>query len=237
MNNKETAHRWAHQTSARGAGSNLFFEGETIYSYGHHFPIARLFAHPKTKAQCVLFTTRGYSSSTARHKSYVSSACSHLPMLYVDDVKGQAVDARSIRKLEKLEAVRIAECAAREQAADARRQAKAVKLLAKSPEIVAEWLAGTRASLPGQLNLPVMLRRSGDDMETSKGARVPLTDAERTFRFCIKARARGWHRNGETFAVGHYQLDAVNEAGVVAGCHRVSWSEIERFAASQGWSA
>ena len=31
------------------------------------------------------------------------------------------------------------------------------------------------------------------------------------------------------------QLDAINSEGVVAGCHRVSWSEIERVAKLEGW--
>jgi len=72
-------------------------------------------------------------------------------------------------------------------------------------------------------------------METSKGARVPLDEAQRAYRFAVIQRARGWHRNGETFKVGPYQLDAVNEQGVVAGCHRIAWDEIERFAKLQNW--
>lgn len=48
-------------------------------------------------------------------------------------------------------------------------------------------------------------------------------------------REKGWHRNGETFKVGNFQLDAVNAQGVVAGCHTILWDEIERFARTQGW--
>ena len=82
-----------------------------------------------------------------------------------------------------------------------------------------------------------MLRAEDDEMVTSKGARVPLADAQRTYRFALLVRAKGWHKNGETHAIGGYQLDAVNDAGVVAGCHRVTWPEIESFAASQQWEA
>jgi hypothetical protein len=59
------AHLWAHQTqpSARNSGrGNFYFEGATIYSYGRHFPIAR-----HADANTILFTTRGYSNTTARH--------------------------------------------------------------------------------------------------------------------------------------------------------------------------
>jgi hypothetical protein len=98
-----------------------------------------------------------------------------------------------------------------------------------------KWRNGADTRLPYEC--PVMLRSESPDMVTSKGARVPLADAERTFRFVIALRAKGWHRNGETHAVGGYQLDAVNEFGVVAGCHRVSWEEITRFAKSQNWTS
>ncbi len=77
------AHVWAHQSqdSARTANGNFFFTGDTIYSYGHHFPIAR------HVGGVVLFTTRGYSVTTAGHKGHVESACSHLRVFYVADVR------------------------------------------------------------------------------------------------------------------------------------------------------
>lgn len=109
-------------------------------------------------------------------------------------------------------------------------------------EKIAEWRAGTLTELPCNIDCPVMLRAEAADkdaaeMVTSKGARVPLDDAHKTYRFACLMRAKGWHKNGETHAIGAYQLDAVNENGVVAGCHRVTWAEIERFAAAQGWAS
>ena len=100
-------------------------------------------------------------------------------------------------------------------------------------EKIAKWQLGELSYL--SYDGPVLLRARDGQMQTSKGAAVPLADAERTFRFVLTVRARGWHRNGETHAIGHYQLDAVNDQGVIAGCHRVSWEEIERFAQAQGW--
>lgn len=124
------------------------------------------------------------------------------------------------------------------------------KFLAKVKENNAaafdRWRAGENIRLPHEC--PVMLRvetnthgkpwGTGEwtsEMVTSKGARVPLDDAKETFYFVTKLRAKGWHRNGETHRIGSYQLDAVNEQGVVAGCHRVSWEEVERFGKAQGW--
>ncbi len=100
--------------------------------------------------------------------------------------------------------------------------------------LVSKWQAGESVLLPH--DAPTLLRTEDQEMVTSKGARVPLSDALRTYRFISAKRVKGWHRNGETHAIGAYSLEAVNDTGVVVGCHRVTWAEIERFAASQGWS-
>jgi len=57
-------------------GNNMFSEGNTIYSYGHHFPIAvkvRVLGGGKV----ALFNPNSYSNSTAKHKGYVESALSN----------------------------------------------------------------------------------------------------------------------------------------------------------------
>src|SRR5690349_10787280 len=71
----EVPHLWFHKTqnSARTGGrGNLYFENDTIYSYGSHFPIARHVSNGKENA--VLFTTRTYSVTTSGHCSAVRSA-------------------------------------------------------------------------------------------------------------------------------------------------------------------
>jgi DNA-directed RNA polymerase subunit RPC12/RpoP len=70
---RQVAHLWASggQDSARNAGSgNFYFSGDTIYSYGSHFPIARLVPG------AVLMTTRSYSNTTAKHIGFVRQALS-----------------------------------------------------------------------------------------------------------------------------------------------------------------
>jgi len=64
MNNQQVAHLWASGNKASGKGSNFYFEGDTIYSYGSHFPIAR-----RITEGFYLITERGYSNSTSRHIS------------------------------------------------------------------------------------------------------------------------------------------------------------------------
>lgn len=289
MNNKEVAHLWANQSRERASGSHFYFEGDTIYSYGSHFPIAR---HYKG---AVLFTSNGRSVTTARHKNITRSACSHLQVFYVanplrnpgrefvndyaahiKELIARAGRARNVAQaLEGVERAvneanqfceqfgfktrfempdNIDELRAKAKAsAERERNAKAAreaKFERECAEIVQRWLAGESVQVPGALS-KVYLRTKSVEMpvngeatahhellavmETSKGARVALTEAEKAFRFASAMRERGWKRNGDQFKVGDYALDAVNEQGVVAGCHRIGWDEIERFAATQGW--
>lgn len=82
------AHYWANkvQSNARNSNSSFYFENETIYSYGRHFPIAR---HINGK---VLFTTRSYSNTTAKHISTARAACSHIERIYAPYVDGRHSD-------------------------------------------------------------------------------------------------------------------------------------------------
>lgn len=78
----EVAHTWANQSQdeARTSNRNLYFDGATIYSYGSHFPIAKHIEHNGVSA--CLFTLRSYSNSTAKHKSIVRQASSHLNIVW-----------------------------------------------------------------------------------------------------------------------------------------------------------
>jgi len=69
MNNTKVAHLWASGNKTSGKGSNFYFEGDTIFSYGSHFPIAR-----RVNENFYLMTQRGYSVSTSRHISYTRRA-------------------------------------------------------------------------------------------------------------------------------------------------------------------
>jgi hypothetical protein len=77
------AHLWMNkrQESARNSGGNFYFNGDTIYSYGSHFPIAR---HVEKEAgdTAVLMTYRGYSNTTSKHIWMVERAI-HGKKIYV----------------------------------------------------------------------------------------------------------------------------------------------------------
>ena len=68
----EVSHVWAQQSQDEGRASRMFFEGKSIYSYGHHFEIARFIT-----SDIVFFNVRRYSPSTAKHQYKTRSAISH----------------------------------------------------------------------------------------------------------------------------------------------------------------
>lgn len=68
----EVAHFWANKVQSEGSASRMFFQGDSIYSYGRHFEIAR---HVKVgRKTAVLLNTTHYSPSTAKHQCYVRRA-------------------------------------------------------------------------------------------------------------------------------------------------------------------
>jgi hypothetical protein len=78
-----------------------------------------------------------------------------------------------------------------------------------------------------------MLRIDGDEVLTSRGVRFPVSHAKRALAFVRKVRESGqsYIRNGHTIHLGPYAIDRIEPDGTVkAGCHVVSWQEIERMA-------
>lgn len=95
--NDELAHAWFHEYATlghgRNAGDSFYFKGATIFSYGSHFPIARITELDKpigTYTRVVLLTTAEYSNTTTAHISHVRSAIDENTAIIVKtpDVKG-----------------------------------------------------------------------------------------------------------------------------------------------------
>lgn len=79
FNNSELAHAFALQNQYEGRTTNgsFYFYGTELFSYGSHFCIAKI-----VDADTVLFTTRTYSNTTAKHLNYSAQALSHKRKIY-----------------------------------------------------------------------------------------------------------------------------------------------------------
>jgi len=77
-----------------------------------------------------------------------------------------------------------------------------------------------------------MLRVVGDEVQTSLGARFPRIHAMRALELVHRVRASGreYVQNGNAVRLGPFVIDRIESNGTVhAGCHVVSWEEIERI--------
>lgn len=91
--NNQLAHVWAQQTQSNGRTGNMFFESNTIYSYGYHYKIARIVT-VRGKSMCFI-NANGYSNTTSRHTGDVVNAVSGLmPWFYVP---GMALDCSPLK--------------------------------------------------------------------------------------------------------------------------------------------
>lgn len=296
--NDEVPHLWIHETQPEAHGNRMFFEGESIYSYGHHFEIARIVKR-KGKAKCVLFNTGNYSLTTATHKNYVLDAIpKDIPVYSVPSFTDQkknwedykyrvaALELKCSRArsnadwlLESLE--RLIEEANRYKAhfgirgkriaipdmgevkerakAHAAAKKKQTQERARLRKEYIRWVEESRLPLwrnhedyssiriPDKFKpnlpfypLPDRLRLSidGTEVETSKGARVPVDHARKACRIIKKLVASGktYKHNGHTIHVGHYRIDSIDQQGTVrAGCHVIPYSEIEYISSAIEW--
>ena len=82
--NYDICHEFAQGYKTNGRGSNIFYETETngdrvLYSYGHHFAIARI------TPQGVCFFTTAHSATTAKHVSNARGALCQYPLIFCPD--------------------------------------------------------------------------------------------------------------------------------------------------------
>ncbi len=99
-----------------------------------------------------------------------------------------------------------------------------------------QWLNGTITRLEQNSGFETLLRVRGEDIETSRGATFPLAHGLKALPYirAIVASGEVWQRNGKTIHLGHYQIDRIEGGQIVAGCHKLPVSEVERLAASLG---
>jgi len=134
------------------------------------------------------------------------------------------LDSDALTAIRKREAKRAAEKA--EQT-----KRKLAEARVRQQELITKWRAGLYSGC--LYDVPVMLRIDGDEVVTSRGARFPISHAKRALTFIrmIRESGQAYVRNGHTIHLGPYALDRIEPDGTVrAGCHVVSWEEIEQIA-------
>jgi hypothetical protein len=302
VNHDQVCHVWANQSKPNAKGFAIFFDGPTVYSYGHHFPIATHVKNSRGQA-AVIFTRDSYGVTTAKHITQVHRALHGLNIptfygkpvpgwstpandkaalresfkQYVKDAKEQAIKAKRARlygayhveraqelldqgaalnaffklgmKLpagelvtdEELRAMKAKQAAANKVRREREAAREAEQRKADSERFEA-WKNGEGHACPWSYSTDeegsAYLRITGEEVQTSRGAQVPLEHAKRAFRFVKLCREQGreWHRNGSQVRVGYFSLESVDAAGNVRiGCHYITWSHVAGCAKAGGF--
>lgn len=138
------------------------------------------------------------------------------------------------RDAEKLARAKAREAAKREKERVARLEA----LKEKHAEMAEQWRAGKNIPYYEMHQMPVMLRLDQDrgEIETSQGARVPISVAPWVYLRAKWAKDNGQsYTSGTQVKLGVYGLTAIrNDGTVIVGCHTIPYAEIERMATVLG---
>lgn len=282
-NHDQVAHIWASQSQAQGRAGNIFFEDQTIYSYGYHFAIARF---APEFGDIVLFTKRHYSNSTGKHKGIVRRAIpDNYSVLYCYDparsiqsnidywanevkinrngFKGLKhkisrgntaikldqfiTEARLLCEATKNPIPEWASLLGDELAAlqyiqtrniqlaekrEARREALRIEQAKKASERMEKWLNGENTYTGDFYHLDTMLRLNGDQVETSRGAFIPIQDAINLYPMLTRAKESGKTLDFglHTVKIGNYQFRSFDGELLTIGCHVIKWDQIQSIA-------
>ena len=199
-------------------GTRLDFDGPRLFAYA----IQEATDASKNAAMIKRKGTQKQAYLEARQALWLQRAKE------VSDFFGlrRKVDEKTISRLE-------ASSAKAEKKAKAAREKQEAARREKYQAAYASWLNGGKDYFP-EASFPVAFRVEGDELVSTLGARVPLQAARVAYRFVTSKRGHDWRQNGETCPVGNYAVNAINGQGIVAGCHRVTWAELERLASILG---
>lgn len=227
VSNAMVAHLWANrsQPHAANSGRSLYFEGDTIYSYGSHFPIARW--ADNVGAPVVLFTSRGYSITTSGHKSTTRQAIP--PDATVLTVHNVLADSPAAH-LANLEGILNAFAAAVDTAGRARKYTG--RHLEKARQLRVSAVAyAARFSLDCH-DLPIPDEANLVEVAAGQIARQAEADANRAEqrRVAMKAQRRSAAKTLRSWRQGGQSLYAVGASFAPANFCRVTGDEVETTA-------
>lgn len=133
INNNEIGQRFKNNIGDAD-GSNMFIEGDAVYSYGYHFKIVQRVN--TDKGDFYLFTNDGYSNTTERHKSMVLSSLSHNKVIFIDS-HSREFNEQDIKAQQEANAQELAELKAKQEKRTSKpRTARIQHLEAQQKEIL-----------------------------------------------------------------------------------------------------
>lgn len=76
------------------------------------------------------------------------------------------------------------------------------------------------------------LRLNGENVETTKGAKVPIEHAIKLWPLINRLHEKGetYHANGHSIHLGHYTVNSFEKDILTVGCHKIPFSELSAIA-------
>ena len=141
---------------------------------------------------------------------------------------GEAFERDAVRQVN-WEAEKLRRDAEQEQARkerEAQDQAKRVKALERWRNHE-KGISSYHLPKDGKTYFRLIITGGSFVVESSKGIMIPAMEALQAIRFIESKRESGWRKNGERFPIAGFELDSIGEDGIVAGCHRFTWQELD----------
>lgn len=113
------------------------------------------------------------------------------------------------------------------------KRAEAEKLRAiKAAERLPMWENGENVPMDGLYLLDTRLRIKGDTIETSRGARIPVSDAIKLWPLLVKAKNSGRKLEAGLHSInlGSYRFNSFDGDNLIVGCHTIAWPQLEKMA-------
>lgn len=188
----EVPHVWARQTQddGRNPQGNLYFTGDTIYSYGGHFPIARIVK--RNGATAILFTTRSYSSTTNGHTAAVRGAIRHFAPIFHVQHPTENPTADSLKEYESTVAELLAQ-AARARSYGPSLYAQAVATIDEANRFSAFFGLRRRLKQPADIESALADARERTNTEKRRNAKLEAVRAKRVAE--ADAERAAWFAN------------------------------------------
>jgi hypothetical protein len=123
----------------------------------------------------------------------------------------------------------------RSDALEAEKKQKALEKIRKAEKIAeqAEALIKWRAGENVYHNFEVAaLRVYGDEIQTSRGARIPLAEAVRAWPLLQKIASSGETVRPSDMRLGYYQVSSISSEALIVGCHNIPMAEVLNVAKS-----
>ena len=299
FSNQALMHHWAHHPldDIRNAGGSLFTSDGILYSYGHHYKMAKQFnltGGSELSTTVALFNENTYSPTTGKQRGQAMSACSHMVIIQVPDVDpqsnadhlanikwlgeqvGNALERYKRARVHKNSAAHAAHSARDNlrdyvryfgievhseladfqeiddlltEAAEAERVATEA-LEARMRDGLRAWQQCKQDNVPHLAHrIAPRLRVHNNELQTSHGIRVPLTDD------VVRSLMQLWrdiqisrsHRDEWALPhtdcmrhhrIGTWEMDRLEHTDtssyLVSGCHRMAYPQLRRVARMLG---